>query len=81
MVSAVNRGNGMLGLHNLVYFVRTFNAVCRSVVANYDSPAALPLAITSINMTTCVALEVHALCTVHSPCRPRSYVVAGLSWT
>ena len=56
------RGNGMLGLHNLVYFARTFNAVCRSIVGNYDSPAALPLAITSINMTTWVALRVLAWC-------------------
>ena len=52
----------MLGLHNLVYFARTFNAVCRSIVGNYDSPAALPLAITSINMTTWVALRVLAWC-------------------
>lgn len=48
------RGNGVLGLHNLVYFARTFNKVCREIVGQYDSAAGLPLAITSINMTSFV---------------------------
>ena len=64
----------MLGLHNLIYVARTHNQVCRGVVAQADSPAGLPLAITSINMTTYA-------CVVASPRRWIGSIYELLSWT